>query len=81
MLRLTAALAFMLVAAPSQSAIGQTEEDQQASDRDADGRRLWEEPAGKQDAESASPDAAADSPPRQSKDATGQSGNQLDISG
>ena len=67
--------------AESAAGIGQTEEDQQASERDADGRRLWEEPAGKQDATPESQDESTDSGPRQSKDTTGQSGTQLDISG
>ncbi len=65
--------------AESAAGIGQTEEDQQASERDADGRRLWEEPAGKQG--SATPDESANTEPQQSKDTTGQSGNQLDVSG
>jgi hypothetical protein len=59
--------------------IGQTDEDQESSERDADGRRLWEAP----------PDAAKNSkntdsshrPARQSKDASGQSGTQLDLTG
>ncbi|MCI0331972.1 MAG: hypothetical protein L0228_01950 [Planctomycetes bacterium] len=59
--------------------IGQTEQDQESSERDADGRRLWESPAkaGKerQDTE------VVESTVRQSKDATGQSGTQLDLTG
>jgi len=57
--------------------IGQTAEDQQASDRDADGRRIWEieEQRRKHDEEEAARAA------RKSKDLTGQSGNQLDLSG
>jgi hypothetical protein len=59
--------------------IGTTEQDQEATERDADGRRLWEAPAEKQKT------AAADDPPanpsRQSKDATGQCGNHLDLTG
>ena len=59
--------------------IGQTEQDQESSERDADGRRLWEAPpqAGK-DGKS---DVPSDVPVRQSKDATGQSGTQLDLTG
>jgi hypothetical protein len=64
------------------SGIGQTEEDQESSERDADGRRLWERPAkrgknGKE--EPASEDAAALS--KQSKDPSGQSGTKLDLTG
>ena len=59
--------------------IGTTEQDQEATERDADGRRLWEAPEEKEN------DAAADEPtastPRQSKDATGQCGNHLDLTG
>lgn len=59
--------------------IGQADEDQESSERDADGRRPWEAAArrGKAD-EKAEP---TDSPPRQSKDSTGQCGNQLDLTG
>jgi hypothetical protein len=59
--------------------IGQTEQDEESSERDADGRRLWEAPAdAKKDGKNA---AAPDPPSRQSKDATGQSGTQLDLTG
>jgi hypothetical protein len=64
--------------ADSAAGIGHTEQDQESSERDADGRRLWEEPAkhGKQ------PDGeTADGSARQSKDATGQSGTKLDLTG
>jgi hypothetical protein len=56
------------------SGIGQMDEDQQASERDADGRRLWEDSSKKKN--SIDPE-----PPRQAKDATGQSGNALDLTG
>ena len=59
--------------------IGQTEEDQQASDRDADGRRLWEPPVTGEENQAAD-DSPADEP-HQSKDTTGQAGNQLDLMG
>ena len=61
------------------SGIGQTEQDQESSERDADGRRLWEENAkrGKQQQEGENVDGSA----RQSKDATGQSGTKLDLTG
>lgn len=60
--------------------IGQTEQDQESSERDADGRRLWEAPvdAKKKNVVPAS-DGAAET--RQSKDATGQSGTKLDLMG
>jgi hypothetical protein len=58
--------------------IGATEEQSGAdADRDADGRRLWEAPsAGKPKQK---PDELP--PVRQSRDASGQSGTQLDLSG
>lgn len=57
--------------------IGETGKDQESSERDADGRRLWESPPKSGD-EEAEPGAG---PLRQSKDATGQCGNQLDLTG
>jgi hypothetical protein len=54
--------------------IGTTEQDQEASERDADGRRLWEAPPDKKQ------DAAADGQ-RQSRDTSGQCGTQLDLTG
>jgi hypothetical protein len=60
------------------SGIGTTEE-QSASDadRDADGRRPWEiAPQAKDPQQPAEPP-----PPRQSRDASGQAGTQLDLSG
>src|SRR5262245_31943408 len=56
--------------------IGQTGEDQESSERDADGRRLWEGPTKAR--KGTTKPSAADTQPRQSKDATGQSGNHLD---
>jgi hypothetical protein len=66
--------------AESASGVGETEQDEQASDRDADGRRLWEgagdeQPATDHDGSSRVPDD------RQSKDPTGTSGGNLDLSG
>ncbi len=60
--------------------VGQTDEQEQTSERDADGRRLWEKTGGldPNDAESGHAD---ERPPTQSKDAIGQSGNRLDLSG
>lgn len=60
------------------SGVGQTEEEQGASDRDADGRRLLEAPAEAGEQESASTDAT-ETP--LSKDPTGEAGNQLDLLG
>jgi len=59
--------------------IGTTEQDQETNERDADGRRLWEAPAeGQKDAAAAEPVGPA---VRQSKDPTGQCGNNLDLTG
>jgi len=57
--------------------IGQTEEDSETSERDADGRRPWEFPQRpeSEDVDSAGPQG------RQSKDVTGVAGNQLDLTG
>jgi hypothetical protein len=58
--------------------IGTTDEDQEAGERDADGRRLWERPPrGK------TPTTPEDvSPPlAPAKDASGACGNQLDVTG
>ena len=64
--------------ADAAAGIGVTSEDQGASDRDADGRRLWEKPpeAGQ---EATPPEEPA--PPRQVKDPRGEAGNVLDLSG
>ena len=63
------------------SGIGQTEEDQESSDRDADGRRLWEideeETAAEEGAEGKNDQAGE----RKAKDPSGQSGNTLDLTG
>lgn len=61
------------------SGIGQTEGDEGPSERDADGRRLWEgDTAPKQQSEEPPADPE---PPRQAKDPTGQSGSSLDLTG
>jgi hypothetical protein len=64
--------------AEAAAGIGQTDgEDHETADRDADGRRMWENaPEGKGDAN----DRAEDEGPK-SKDASGKSGTQLDLSG
>ncbi len=59
--------------------IGQTEHDRESSERDADGRRLWE--VEEKNKEKAHEQQAADMVARQSKDATGQSGTKLDLTG
>jgi hypothetical protein len=59
--------------------IGETEQDQETSERDADGRRLWEAPA-----ESRPPAVDAIPEPiehRQVKDPTGVAGGVLDLTG
>jgi len=62
--------------------IGETEQHERADDRDADGRRLWEDPAqdsAENDSQPSADHDAKDSVPR-SKDTTGDRGNQLDAS-
>jgi hypothetical protein len=55
--------------------IGTTEQDQEASERDADGRRFWEKSAERK------PEDEPTAAPRLSKDPTGASGNSLDLTG
>lgn len=62
------------------SGVGETGEEKEAGDRDADGRRFWETPLDGQRStmgESASANASI----LQSKDASGQSGRNVDLSG
>jgi hypothetical protein len=59
------------------SGIGTTEEDQQAGERDADGRRLWEQ-TGKGKNRAADDGGESE---RRAKDPTGMSGNALDLTG
>jgi len=66
--------------AEAAAGIGETEEDSQASERDADGRRLWEQPPAKPPP----PEEAAGSEealPHLSKDPSGESGGELDLVG
>jgi methyl-accepting chemotaxis protein len=56
------------------SGIGQTDEDQQAGERDADGRRPWEVPARPENAEE-------DQGQHAGKDPSGESGSLLDLTG
>lgn len=66
--------------AESAAGIGQTEQDEQASQRDADGRRLWEEPAkSPSDPEEESPSDT--SPQPGARDPSGTRGTQLDLEG
>lgn len=58
--------------------IGETQEESQAGERDADGRRLWEVNQQPKTAEQAAADSAALS---QAKDPTGAAGGQLDLTG
>ncbi len=59
--------------------VGKTDgEEHTANERDADGRRIWEIGPAKPRAEGTS---AEPEPPHVSRDATGQSGNQLDLTG
>lgn len=57
--------------------IGTTEQDQETSERDADGRRMWEAPPNKGKEQ----DATSSASERQSRDPTGQSGTHLDLTG
>jgi hypothetical protein len=59
------------------SGIGTTDADQQTDERDADGRRLWEQ----QQKKKAAAEADAAEPRRAVKDPTGISGNALDLTG
>ena len=70
--------------AEAAAGIGETDgEDHEAAERDADGRRLWEGPPEGEEEENAEDSGRQDATPEQrlSKDATGQSGNLLDLSG
>ncbi|MBM4092069.1 MAG: hypothetical protein FJ276_21965 [Planctomycetes bacterium] len=60
--------------------IGQTEEDAEASDRDADGRRPWET-ASSTGSGGEAEETADGTPAARSKDPTGQKGNRLDLTG
>ena len=63
-------------AAEAASGIGETEEDSQAAERDADGRRLWEATGKKKSAEDETePDKAS----HLAKDPTGEAGGCVDL--
>ena len=59
--------------------IGQTTEDAETSDRDADGRRLWE--PGQEPEEETGDSRANAEEPQQAKDPEGNRGANLDLSG
>jgi hypothetical protein len=61
------------------SGIGQTEQDQETSERDADGRRLWEAPPDGKDIGGTEEQKKTRS--KKSKDPTGNAGNALDLTG
>lgn len=68
--------------ADSAAGIGEANgEDHQTADRDANGRRLWEGAAESEDADEQETASSEESQQQKSKDATGQSGNLLDLSG
>ncbi len=65
------------------SGIGTTEEDQQSSDRDADGRRMYEDddPTTGETGPPATSEPVPTAETPKSKDPTGQAGSQLDLLG
>ncbi len=65
--------------AESAEGVGETKEDQESSDRDADGRRLWEVDAEEQPPEE--DDSKEEQAKRQAKDPSGESGSGLDLTG
>ena len=68
--------------AEQSAGIGQTEEDSQAGERDADGRRPWEHPSAKQPAAGdTAADVVAEVAPSRTKDPTGERGGELDLTG
>ena len=66
--------------AEAAAGIGRTEEDAETSDRDADGRRVWELGGSPREDLDKDADEASSAPP-QAKDPTGECGNTLDLSG
>ncbi len=59
--------------------VGTTEEDQGASDRDADGRRMYEDTVEIESTEETEPEAITEAP--KGNNTTAKSGNQLDLMG
>ncbi|MEM6330801.1 MAG: hypothetical protein AAF790_11175 [Planctomycetota bacterium] len=66
--------------AEQSSGVGQTQEDQGAGDRDADGRRIWEAPP-EDTAEPGDGDGGAPAAAPRPRDASGESGGKLDLLG
>jgi hypothetical protein len=60
--------------AEKSAGIGSTDEDQETSERDADGRMFWERPEERKNEQE-------DALKKQSKDPSGSSGNSLDLTG
>jgi type II secretory pathway pseudopilin PulG len=65
--------------AENAAGIGQTEEDSQTSERDADGRRMWEEP--QRPTKHVSAEQAMEPHAPLAKDPSGDCGGQLDLVG
>jgi hypothetical protein len=62
--------------------VGQTEEDQGTSERDADGRKMWEGPPQDNSQEQQQNDEQhSEQQEHQPKDPTGEAGNALDLTG
>ncbi|MCA9247524.1 MAG: hypothetical protein KDA42_10425 [Planctomycetales bacterium] len=68
-------------AADDAAGVGQTQEDQGASERDADGRRLWERAPERHDAETHPEETESAHEPPKVSDPKGEAGGQLDLSG
>ena len=66
--------------AQSAEGLGATDRDAETSDRDADGRRLWEA-TGKRPSENSGEENAQTGSSRKSRDASGDSGGLLDLTG
>ncbi|MDA7949960.1 MAG: hypothetical protein MPJ24_00595 [Pirellulaceae bacterium] len=67
------------IKAEKAAGIGETQEDANAQDRDADGRRIWE--IDEQEAETGSEEETLDQNGSKENDATGKLGKRLDLSG
>jgi hypothetical protein len=68
------------IRAENAAGIGEADgEDHQSAERDADGRRFWEESAGRKTSPTPKPNGGPPEP--QSKDVTGKTGSLLDLSG
>ena len=67
-----------LHSAEAASGVGETEQDHESEQRDADGRRPWEKQPTNTQTE---PTVADPAPPAPAKDPSGQRGSQLDLIG